>query len=147
MRKKLWYCKSRKKEGNPITEINLDTKEEKHLSHIRYTNVNIDMDFNNATGKAKGSGATTILNVDDEGIVPFDDDKSHDLQGRIDMILDYLQGKDITVKTMDIEFQVKNIDETTFDRDGYTITGKHLKELLEGIRDDIPCTCDKEESK
>ena len=93
------------------------------------------MDFNNATGKAKGSGATTILNVDDEGIVPFDDDKSHDLQGRIDVILDYLQGKDILVKRY------------CFERDGYTITGKHLKELLEGIRDDIPCTCDTEEYK
>ncbi len=144
MRKKLWYCKSRKKEGNPITEINLDTKEEKHLSHIRYTNVNIDMDFNNATGKAKGSGATTILNVDDEGIVPFDDDKSHDLQGRIDMILDYLQGKDILVNKDGLNLQ-HNM--TTFERDGYTITGKHLKELLEGIRDDIPCTCDTEEYK
>ena len=143
MRKKLWYCKSRKKGGNPITEINLDTKEEKHVSSIRYTNVNIDMDFNNATGKAKGSGATTILNVDDEGIVPFDDDKSHDLQGRIDMILDYLQGKDITVNGIAME----NYDEITFDHDGYTITGKHLKELLEGIRDDIPCSCDEEESK
>lgn len=135
MRKKLWYCKSRKKEGNPITEINLDTKEEKHVSSIRYTNVNIDMDFNNATGKAKGSGATTILNVDDEGIVAFDDDKSHDLQGRIDMILDYLQGKDIMLKA---NYQ---------DNRHYTTTGKHLKELLEGIRDDIPCTCDKEESE
>ena len=120
MRKKLWYCKSRKKGGNPITEINLDTGEEKHVSSIRYTNVNIDMDFNNATGKAKGSGATTILNVDDEGIIPFDDDKSHDLQGRIDVLIDYLN------------------EERVINRKFWN----SLVKSLEGIRDDIPCTCD-----
>ena len=59
----LWYCKARKREGNPITVIDLDTDKEKHTDSIILKNVNIRMRFNNAKGKAKKSGATTVLEV------------------------------------------------------------------------------------
>lgn len=63
MKRQLWYCKARKREGNPITVIDLDTNKEIHTDCIEMWNVNIKMRFNNAKAGAKKSGATTVLEV------------------------------------------------------------------------------------
>ena len=60
---RLWYCKADKKTGKPIIVQDLEKGTTYNTDHIELKNVNIRMRFNNATGKAKGSGATTILEV------------------------------------------------------------------------------------
>lgn len=60
---KLWYCKADKKTGRPILVQDLDTGKISKTDEIVYNNVNIRMKFNNSTGKAKSSGATTILEI------------------------------------------------------------------------------------
>jgi|APSaa5957512535_1039671.scaffolds.fasta_scaffold49648_3 hypothetical protein len=73
----LHYCKSLKKTGNPIVlrTINLDTSpsltakkalssEEDNIHSFKYTGMcEIEVVFNNADGKAKRAGATTIMEL------------------------------------------------------------------------------------
>ena len=61
---RLWYCKADKQSGKPIIVQNLNTNKITKTNKIQYDNVNVRMAFNNSTGKAKGSGATTILEID-----------------------------------------------------------------------------------
>ena len=61
---RLWYCKADKKTGKPIMVQNLNDNTITKTNKIEYKNVNIKMAFNNAVGKAKGSGATTIMEVE-----------------------------------------------------------------------------------
>jgi hypothetical protein len=60
---KLWYCKAEKKNGKPIIVQDLENKKTYMTDHIDLKGVNIRMAFNNSSGKAKSSGATTILEV------------------------------------------------------------------------------------
>lgn len=62
-RLRLWYCKADKKIGKPIIVQDLENKKTYNTDSISLNNVNIRMSFNNATSKAKRSGATTILEV------------------------------------------------------------------------------------
>lgn len=57
----IYYCKSLKKTGKPIV-VKFDTMEY-NVKQIRFNDVDIKMKFNNARGKAKRSGATTVLEV------------------------------------------------------------------------------------
>ena len=61
--KQLYYCKSLKSSGKPIVVRDMETKEEYTTDLVEYKNVNIRMKFNNSTGKAKASGATTVLEI------------------------------------------------------------------------------------
>ena len=70
----------------------------------------------------------------------FDDGISHDLQDRIDTVMDIL--RNIRKESKDwSEFQCRKKDKTTL----YRL--KLIVDTLEEIRDDIPCTCGEEESK
>ena len=67
------YCKSLKSSGKPIIITDLETKEERHVSKWsrRFFDDSGDawkvgMRFNNSKGKAKSSGATTVLYVQKE---------------------------------------------------------------------------------
>ena len=60
---KLWYCKADKHTGKPIIVQDLKTGRTYNTNKIDLKNVNIRMAFNNSIGKAKSSGATTILEV------------------------------------------------------------------------------------
>lgn len=60
---KLYYCKADKKTGKPIVVVDLENKKTYKTDNIEFKNVNIRMRFNNATGAAKASGATTILEI------------------------------------------------------------------------------------
>ena len=60
---KLWYCKALKSSGKPIVVQDMETKQTYTTDHISLDNVNIRMKFNNSVGKAKASGATTILEI------------------------------------------------------------------------------------
>jgi len=60
---KLWYCKANKKTGKPIMIQDLEKGTTINTDTIDMKNVNIRMAFNNSVGKAKSSGATTILEV------------------------------------------------------------------------------------
>lgn len=60
---RLWYCKADKKTGKPIIIQDLEKGTIKNTDHIDMKNVNIRMAFNNSQGKAKSSGATTILEI------------------------------------------------------------------------------------
>jgi len=60
---RLWYCKADKKTGKPIIVQDLEKGIIYNTNKIDMKNVNIRMSFNNAMGKAKYSGATTILEV------------------------------------------------------------------------------------
>lgn len=60
---RLWYCKADKKTGKPIIIQDLEKGITYNTDKINMKNVNIRMSFNNAMGKAKSSGATTILEV------------------------------------------------------------------------------------
>lgn len=60
---KLWYCKADKKTGKPIIVQDLENGKTYNTDHVDLKNVNIRMSFNNSIGKAKASGATTILEV------------------------------------------------------------------------------------
>ena len=59
----VYYCMALKKTGKPIIVFDIDKKKSKNTNRVAFNNVNIRMVFNNATGKAKRSGATTILEV------------------------------------------------------------------------------------
>lgn len=60
---KLWYCKADKQTGKPIRVQNMETGEITNTDKIEYKNVTVKMSFNNSVGKAKGSGATTVLEI------------------------------------------------------------------------------------
>lgn len=60
---RLWYCKADKKTGKPIIVQDLEKGVTYNTNKIDLKNVNIRMAFNNSVGKAKSSGATTILEV------------------------------------------------------------------------------------
>ena len=64
----IYYCKSLKKTGKPIIVKDLDTKEEYTTDSIILRNVDIEMSYKNSTGKAKASGATTVLKVSGLGV-------------------------------------------------------------------------------
>lgn len=60
---RLWYCKADKKTGKPIIIQDLEKGTTRNTDKIDFKNVNIRMSFNNSIGKAKQSGATTILEI------------------------------------------------------------------------------------
>lgn len=60
---RLWYCKANKSTGKPIMIQDLEKGVTTSTDCINMKNVNIRMAFNNSQGKAKSSGATTILEV------------------------------------------------------------------------------------
>jgi len=60
---RLWYCKADKASGKPIIIQDLAKGTTTNTNKIDMKNVNIRMAFNNSQGKAKSSGATTILEV------------------------------------------------------------------------------------
>lgn len=61
--KQIYYCKSLKKTGKPIIVKDLESGIEITTDEVEMKNVNIKIKYNNSTGKAKASGATTILEV------------------------------------------------------------------------------------
>ncbi len=66
MNKRIHYCKSLLKTGKPIVVMNLDTGKEINTNQIQGKS-NWRIKFQNAIGKEKRRGATTILEVwDDE---------------------------------------------------------------------------------
>lgn len=65
MKYKLYYCKSRKKTGDPIVLEYENGERVFYNTFCRdYGRVKLSMKFNNAKGKAKKSGATTVLEVE-----------------------------------------------------------------------------------
>lgn len=60
---RLWYCKADKKSGKPIIVQDVEKGTTRNTNKIVYKNVTIKMEFNNSKGKAKSSGATTILEI------------------------------------------------------------------------------------
>lgn len=60
---RLWYCKADKASGKPIIIQDVEAGTIRKTNKIDLKNVNIRMAFNNSIGKAKASGATTILEV------------------------------------------------------------------------------------
>ncbi len=59
----IYYCKWRKKTKDPIV-VERKGNRSFHNSFLRdYGNVQFNMTFNNARGKAKKSGATTVMKV------------------------------------------------------------------------------------
>ena len=60
---RLWYCKADKASGKPIIIQDVEAGTIRKTNKIDLKNVNIRMQFNNSVGKAKSSGATTILEV------------------------------------------------------------------------------------
>ena len=60
---RLWYCKAYKKTGKPIIVQDLIKNKTYNTNKVNFKNVNIRMSFNNSVGKAKASGATTILEI------------------------------------------------------------------------------------
>ncbi len=60
---RLWYCKADKASGKPIIIQDVEAGTTRKTNKIDLKNVNIRMQFNNSIGKAKSSGATTILEV------------------------------------------------------------------------------------
>lgn len=64
---RLWYCKADKHTGKPIIVQDLVKGKTYNTNKIDLKNVNIRMSFNNAVSKAKASGATTILEVYENG--------------------------------------------------------------------------------
>ena len=62
MNQSIHYCKSLKKTGKPIIVIDRDTGKEINTDKIEgYGHWKVE--FNNASGKAKRNGATTMLVV------------------------------------------------------------------------------------
>lgn len=59
----VYYCKALKKTGSPIVCITTKTGKEEHLKSLDLRGFNVKMAFNNAKGKPKNSGATTVLEV------------------------------------------------------------------------------------
>lgn len=60
---RLWYCKADKASGKPIIIQDVEAGTTRNTNKVDLKNVNIRMEFNNSIGKAKSSGATTILEV------------------------------------------------------------------------------------
>lgn len=60
---RVWYCKADKASGKPIIIQDVQAGTTRNTDKIDLKNVNIRMAFNNSIGKAKSSGATTILEV------------------------------------------------------------------------------------
>jgi hypothetical protein len=60
---RFWYCKADKHTGKPIIVQDVEAGTTRNTNKIDMKNVNIRMAFNNSMGKAKSSGATTILEV------------------------------------------------------------------------------------
>lgn len=60
---KVYYCKSLKSTGQPIVVQDMEKNSEYSTDKIEFKNVNVKMTFNNADGKAKNRGATTILEI------------------------------------------------------------------------------------
>lgn len=60
---RLWYCKADKASGKPIIIQDVQAGTTRNTNKVDLKNVNIRMQFNNSIGKAKSSGATTILEV------------------------------------------------------------------------------------
>ena len=60
---RLWYCKADKSTGKPIIVQDVEKGITYNTNSIEYKNVTVRMAFNNAHGKAKSSGATTILEI------------------------------------------------------------------------------------
>lgn len=60
---RLWYCKADKASGKPIIIQDVKKGTIRKTNKVDLKNVNIRMAFNNSQGKAKSSGATTILEV------------------------------------------------------------------------------------
>lgn len=60
---RIHYCKALKKTGKPIIVKDMDSGKETNRKSIRLNNVNIVMRFENAKGKEKKRGATTVLEV------------------------------------------------------------------------------------
>jgi len=60
---RLWYCKADKSSGKPIIIQDVEAGTTRNTNKVDLKNVNIRMEFNNSMGKAKSSGATTILEV------------------------------------------------------------------------------------
>jgi hypothetical protein len=63
MKQQIYYCKSLKKTGKPIIVKDLETGKETTTDEIEMKNVNIKIKYGNSKGKAKASGATTVLEV------------------------------------------------------------------------------------
>lgn len=59
--KRIYYCKALKKTGKPIVVV--DDKGKSTTTNLIEGYGHYRVAFNNATGKAKASGATTILEV------------------------------------------------------------------------------------
>lgn len=57
-----YYCKALKDTGKPIVIIKKG-KKSTNTNKLVMKNINIKMKFNNARGKAKKSGATTVLEI------------------------------------------------------------------------------------
>jgi hypothetical protein len=60
---RIHYCKALKKTGKPIIVLDTDSGQEYNTDSIELKNVNIRVQFNNAKGKERKRGATTILEV------------------------------------------------------------------------------------
>ena len=60
---RLWYCKADNSSGKPIIIQDVEAGTTMNTNKVDLKNVNIRMEFNNSMGKAKSSGATTILEV------------------------------------------------------------------------------------
>ena len=60
---RLWYCKADKHTGKPIIVQDLKKGITYNTDNIKFNNVNIRMNFNNANKEAKRKGATTILEI------------------------------------------------------------------------------------
>lgn len=61
--KRIFYCKSLKKTNKPIIVRDMDNNTEYTTDEVVMKNVDIRMVFNNAQGREKRSGASTILEV------------------------------------------------------------------------------------
>ncbi len=59
----IWYCRNNKSMGKPIIVKDCNENKISPVSKVELNNVNIKMVFNNSTGQAKRSGATTVLEV------------------------------------------------------------------------------------
>lgn len=58
----VYYCKSLKTTGKPLV-VTLENGDVVNTNDFSMTNVDIRIKFNNAKGKAKRSGATTVLEI------------------------------------------------------------------------------------
>ena len=59
----IYYCKALKRTGKPIVVTDKKTGRSRHTNRVRMCNVNIEIMFNNSTGRARKRGATTVLRV------------------------------------------------------------------------------------